>query len=121
MAIFERTEKIPLEFKVGDKIMGFHVSNGIWALVAGEIVNTIQSANYLRDNTYEVNIIPELRENRIEGTFRIDEKEAVPFDDTIILSIVKHWKNELRLRAEAVEEHNKMLKLLYPENYKSES
>lgn len=119
---FERQEKEPLKFKVGDKIMGYYTGHGAWVLVAGEIVEAKQSGTYLQDNNYDVRLIPELLDDSMkEGvTFQLSEKEARPFDETRALQAIKHWKNEMRLRAEAHEEHVMMLKLLYPENYQDE-
>lgn len=120
---FEREEKEPLKFKVEDKIMGYHTTGyGALMLVAGEIVGAEQSTDYLHDNEYEVKLIPELLDDSMkEGvTYHLPEKEARPFDGVRVLRAIEHWKNEMRLKADASGEHIKMLKLLYPENYKDE-
>lgn len=122
VATFEKQEKDPLKFRIGDKIMGYHTGPGIWTLVAGEIVDAKQSNSYIRDNEYNVRLIPELLDNGMkEGViFHIPENKARPFDEVRVLQAIKHWKNEIRLRAEALEENISMLKLLYPEDYKDE-
>lgn len=119
---FDREEKEPLKFKVEDKIMGYHTGHGAWILVAGKIVSAKQPMSYIYDNEYEVELIPELLDDSMkEGTtFHLPEKEARPFDGVRVLQAIEHWKNEMRLRADAAQEHIKMLKLLYPENYKDE-
>lgn len=111
----------PLKFKVGDKVMGYAQRLGIGMLVGGEIVDCRQSKSHLNDNDYLVKFEPEISPHEIyegardTGDWWIDENDCVPFDQTRWLEAVKHYKNEHRLRADAWNEHLKMLTSLAEE------
>lgn len=119
MVRFEKDKPDPAEFKVGDKIMGYHFGLGAMMLVAGEVVEVEQPLSVFSQNSYEVKIIKEiLDEDMKEGiTLALKEDEATSFDEERIKKAIIHWKNEMRLRAESGKEHLLMLKELYPEDY----
>lgn len=119
MSRFERDKQDPLEYKIGDKIMGYHFGNGGMFLIAGEVVSVDQPLSIFSRNSYEVRLIKELLNDGVEEgvTLHLKEDEARPFVEERIKEAIIHWKNEMMHRAEAGKEYIKMLKALYPENY----
>lgn len=119
MQMFGRKELLPLLYKVGDKIMGFHVSIGGQMLVGGTIVEAKQSTSYLDDNEYSVELEPELcedgKEIKCEFTWWINEKEAKPFKQDVWDRSVRHWLEHCRLQRKAYLEYVRMHKALREE------
>lgn len=115
---FER-EPTPLKFKVEDMVMGYHSGHSVWMLVAGKIVKVNQATGLFGHNSYEVELIDELLDEDIKKKciLTLEEGETRPFNRDRVLKAIEYWKNEMRLRGEASEEHIKMRKELYPEDY----
>lgn len=118
MAMFDRdkTELIPLLYKVGDKIMGHHNSVGVDMLVGGTIIEIKQSTSYLADNAYNVRLEPEVCTEGCKGTWWINEKEVKPFKQDVWDRAVRHWKDHLKLKEKSYLEYVKMFKALREEN-----
>jgi hypothetical protein len=109
MTMFDRNknELIPLLHNVGDKIMGHENSVGVDMLVGGTIIEVRQSTSCLSDNSYNVELVPEVFTEECKGTWWISEKDVKPFKQDVWDRTVKHWKEHCRL---------KMFKALREEN-----
>ena len=118
MAMFDRdkTELIPLLYKVGDKIMGHESGVGVDMLVGGTIIEVRQSRSYLADNSYNVELEPEVCAGACKGTWWINEKVVKPFNQDVWDRAVKHWKEHLRFKEKSYLEYVKMFKALREEN-----
>lgn len=118
MALFERDkgELIPLLYKVGDKIMGHESSVGVDMLVGGTVIEVSQSTTHLCDNSYNVELEPEVCVGACKGTWWINGKGIKPFKQDGWDKAVKHWKEHLKLKEKSLLEYVRMFKALKDEN-----
>ncbi len=118
MSMFDRdkSELIPLLYKVGDKIMGHENSVGVDILVGGTVIDVRQSTSYLDSNSYNVELEPEICVGACKGTWWITEKNVKPFKQDVWNKAVKHWKKHLKLKEESYLEYVRMFRALREEN-----
>jgi hypothetical protein len=118
MAMFDRDEKelIPLLYNVGDKIMGHENGVGVDMLVGGTVIEVRQSKSYLDNNSYNVDLEPEVVTGACKGTWWINEKEVKPFKQDVWNRVFGHWKEYLRLKEMSYLEYVKMFRALREEN-----
>lgn len=118
--MFDRKKEdiIPLKYKVGDKIMGYHSSIGCHVLVGGTVVEVEQSGSYLNENRYKVTLEPELcdGEKVKEVTWWIDENEVQLFKQDLWDRAVNHWKTHGELNRKSYLEFIRMHRALRGEN-----
>lgn len=119
MVLCERDEEelVPLKYKVGDKIMGHENSVGVDMLVGGTIIEIRQSRSYFGNNSYNVELEPEVCVGACKGgTWWIIEKGVKPFKQDVWDRAVKHWKEHLKLKEQSLLEYVRMFKALKEEN-----
>lgn len=103
---------VPLLYKEGDMVMGFHDGIGVRGFVAGKIVKASQSTSMFSRNSYDVELIPEF-ECSEDATFRLMETEIVPFDRVRALKAMLFFEEEGRLREEANRQHGMAMDEIY--------
>jgi hypothetical protein len=119
MAMFDRgkDELIPLLYNVGDRVMGHENSLGIDMLVGGIVIDVKQSTSYLESNSYNVKLEPEVCTGvACKGTWWIDDKNVIPFEQDVWNMAVKHWREHLDLKEKSYMEYVRMFRTLREEN-----
>ncbi len=118
MGMFDRNkgELIPLLYKVGDKVMGHDSGTGIDMLVGGTIIEVRQSISHISDNSYNIELEPEVCTGACKGTWWIIENDVKLFKQDVWNKAAKHWKEHLKMKEKSYLEYLKMFKALKGEN-----